>query len=224
MPKGKSSRQRHLKREQGSPSVAISSSAARPTRRRAKQPSWFSRNRPSLITYGVIGAIVLGVVGLMFTSVQDTLANDFEFSMYQGNVGATAQDAHFSDLFPSDKPVVLNFWAGLCPPCRAEMPGFQRVYDQYENRIALLGLDIGTYMGLGSNRDARRLLSELNITYPTGYSHSRDPVIQFGVTAMPTTVFFTPDGKVFSTDVGYLDEGQLEGKIQRLLTASAPSS
>ena len=136
--------------------------------------------------------------------------------MYQGNVGAPAQGAHFSDLFPSDRPVVLNFWAGLCPPCRAEMPGFQSVYDQYENRITLLGL--------GSNKDARRLLTKLNITYPTGYSHSRDPVVQFGVTAMPTTVFFTPDWKVFSTDVGYLDEGRLEGRIQRLLAASAPSS
>ena len=69
MPKGKSSRQRHPKLEQGSPSVAISSAAARPTRRRATRPSWFSRNRPSLITYGIIGAIVLGIVGLIFTAV-----------------------------------------------------------------------------------------------------------------------------------------------------------
>jgi len=160
----------------------------------------------------------------MFTAVQDTFASDFEFSMYRGDVGTAVQGAHFSDLFPSDNPVVLNFWAGLCPPCRAEMPGFQRVYNDYKDRITLLGLDIGPFMGLGSQGDARVLLSELNITYPTGFSHSRDPVVQFGVTAMPTTVFFTPDGEVFSTDIGYLDEGRLEEKIQRLLAASASSS
>ena len=78
--------------------------------------------------------------------------------------------------------------------------------------------------GSGSHGDARSLLSELNITHPTGYSHSRDPVAQYGVTAMPTTVFFTPDGKVFRTTIGFIDEVRLERSIQNLLTASATSS
>jgi thiol-disulfide isomerase/thioredoxin len=159
----------------------------------------------------------------MFSAIRQSFGSDFQFSMYQGDIGLASQNAQFQDLFPSDKPVVLNFWAGLCPPCRAEMPGFQRVYDEYQDRIILLGLDVGPYMNLGSNGDARRLLSELNITYPTGYSHSRDPVAQFGVTAMPTTIFLTPDGKVFRTAIGFIDEGRLERSIQNLLTASETS-
>ena len=159
----------------------------------------------------------------MFSALRQSFGSDFEFTMYQGDIGVSSQDPHFQDLFPSDRPVVLNFWAGLCPPCRAEMPGFQRVYDEYQDRITLLGLDVGPFMNLGSNGDARRLLSELNITYPTGYAHSRDPVAKFGVTAMPTTVFFTPDGKVFRTTVGFIDEGGLERSIQNLLTASTIS-
>ena len=144
--------------------------------------------------------------------------------MYQGDVGLPNEGAKFRDLFPADKPVVLNFWAGLCPPCRAEMPGFQRVYDEFQDSITLIGLDVGPFMGLGSHGDARRLLSELNITYPTAWTHSRDPVAQFGVSAMPTTVFFTPDGKMFRQTIGFIDEGRLASSIQNLLTASAVSS
>ena len=79
----------------------------------------------------------------MFSAIRQSFGSDFQFSMYQGDIGLTSQNAQFQDLFPSDKPVVLNFWAGLCPPCRAEMPGFQRVYDEYQDRIILLGLDVG---------------------------------------------------------------------------------
>jgi thiol-disulfide isomerase/thioredoxin len=160
----------------------------------------------------------------MFFAIRQSFGDDFKFTMYQGDVGLPVQDANFQDMFPADKPVVLNFWAGLCPPCRAEMPGFQRVYDEFGDRITLLGLDVGPFMNLGSHGDARNLLSELNITYPTGFAHSRDPVAQFGVTAMPTTVFFTPDGKVFRTTIGFIDESSLERHIQSLITASATSS
>ena len=136
------------------------------------------------------------VVMVVFGMLQSGSGN-FAFAMYQGEEVIGGSEMEFSRLFPSEKPIVLNFWAGLCPPCRAEMPGFQAVYDQYQGEFILLGLDIGPFMNLGSNQDARTLLRELNITYPTGYSHNRSPVSQFGVIAMPTTLFFTPDGKVF---------------------------
>ena len=222
MPKRRSRRQRYTN-EPVAAAVANSPYASQAGRRRAARRSWLSRLSPTIKTYGVIGIILVAVGALMFSAIRQSFGSDFQFSMYQGDIGLTSQNAQFQDLFPSDKPVVLNFWAGLCPPCRAEMPGFQRVYDEYQDRVILLGLDIGPYMNLGSNGDARRLLSELNITYPTGYSHNRDPVAQFGVTAMPTTIFLTPDGKVFSTAIGFIDEARLERKIQNLLTASATS-
>ena len=223
MPKRRSRRQRYT-REPGAAAIATSSYNAQAGRRRAVRRSWFSHISPSTKTYGVIGIILVSVVTLMFFAIRQSFGSDFEFSMYQGDIGVSSENAHFRDLFPSDKPVVLNFWAGLCPPCRAEMPGFQRVYDEYHDRITLLGLDVGPFMNLGSHGDARALLSELGITYPTGYAHGRDPVAQFGVSAMPTTVFFTPDGKVFRTTIGFIDEGRLERNIQNLLTASATSS
>ena len=222
MPKRSCRRRRHTQ-EHAQQGIAASPAAAQVRRQRPAQRSWFSRSRPSIITYEVVGLIAVGVLALVVSAVRQSFGSDFEFTMYQGDVGVPTENAQFSDLFPAEKPVVLNFWAGLCPPCRAEMPGFQRVYDDYEDRITLLGLDVGPFMNLGSRRDAERLLNELNITYPTGYAHSRDPVAQFGVSSMPTTIFFTPDGEVFRTAIGFLDESRMERNIQNLLTASATS-
>ena len=145
--------------------------------------------------------MVLRIAALIAFGVQQSLSIDFTFSMYQGEeeLGVVREDAQFSSIFPSAKPVVLNFWAGQCPPCRTEMPAFQRVYQELQDDFILFGLDVGPYLNLGSNRDARDLLRELNITYTTGYALNRDPVAQNNVVAMPTTLFITPDGKTFES-------------------------
>ena len=51
------------------------------------------------------------------------------------------------------RPIVLNFWAGLCPPCRAEMPNLQAFYEKFGDQVTLLGLDVGPFTGLGSNQN-----------------------------------------------------------------------
>ena len=66
------------------------------------------------------------------------------------------------------QPVVLNFWAALCPPCRAEMPEFQRVYDEREAEVLVLGIDIGPQQFLGSREEGRALLADLGVHYPAG--------------------------------------------------------
>jgi thiol-disulfide isomerase/thioredoxin len=54
-------------------------------------------------------------------------------------------------LLEQDKPVILNFWAGICPPCRVEMPDFQEVYGEYREEVLLCGADPGidrSFIGL----------------------------------------------------------------------------
>ena len=100
----------------------------------------------------------------MPTIAERDLAPSFTFTLYQGENKLGARELDLAQL--RDKPVVLNFWAGLCPPCRAEMPDLQAFYDQFKDRVTLIGIDLGRFTGLGSEQDARDLLQDLDITYP----------------------------------------------------------
>ena len=147
-------------------------------------------------------------------------APDFHMVAYQGQDVLGADELDVSQLLGRAKPLVLNFWAGLCPPCRAEMAGFQRVYDDWGDRFLLVGVDIGPFTGLGSNDDARALLDELNISYPAAFA-TEDPVRSFAVLGMPTTLVFTADGILVAKRTGILLEAELREALQELI---APSS
>ncbi len=147
---------------------------------------------------------------------------DFEIVAYQTGSGLTAERMQFSAVLDAGKPVVLNFWAGLCPPCRAEMPEFQEVYDEYSDRILMLGIDLGPFTGLGNTDQGRALLSELGVSYPAGTTEDADVVAQFQVLGMPTTLFVTPDGGVVAKWTGILTKDKLIEHVEELLAVSSP--
>lgn len=140
--------------------------------------------------------------------------------MYQGEDVVGASELDFAQVLQQGKPVVLNFWAGLCPPCRAEMPSFQRMYDERQDELILIGVDIGPFIGLGSIQDARRLLKELQVSYPTGQALSAQTVRQFNVLSMPTTIFFDASGREVNRHAGFLTEDQLRGQVDKLLSSA----
>jgi thiol-disulfide isomerase/thioredoxin len=104
---------------------------------------------------------------------------------------------------------VLNFWAGLCPPCRAEIPDFQRFHEEFGDRIILFGVDAGPFTGLGSNNNGRELIEELGVSYPAGSTTDANIIREYRVLSMPSTIFITSDGKIFRNWGGILDEAKL---------------
>ena len=107
------------------------------------------------------------------------------------------------------KPVVLNFWAGLCPPCRAEMPEFQTFADEYDGRAVLVGVDLGQFFALGSEEQAIALLNELGITYPAGSTDDGNLVRELGVLGLPATFFIAADGSLHRKWQGVLNGDKL---------------
>ena len=101
--------------------------------------------------------------------------------------------------------MVLNFWARLCPPCWSEMPELQDFYEEFQDRVVLLGIDIGQFTGLGSPKDAGKLLQSMGITYPAGFTDNGKVVSDYKVLAMPTTVFISGNGQIVRKWTGALD-------------------
>ena len=144
------------------------------------------------------------------------LETDFSFTLYQGEEVLGASIIQVSDLL--ERPTVVNFWAGLCPPCREEMPHFQEFYDEFEERINFVGVDVGQFTNLGSQEDAKELLADLNVTYPAGFTED-GPAVREYVTGMPTTVFITTAGDVFRSWTGYLSKDKLTEITEEMIAA-----
>ena len=144
------------------------------------------------------------------------LAPNFSFTLFQGGDKLGPGVTDLSQL--RGKPLIINFWAGLCPPCRAEMPDLQKFYEGAKDQVTLLGIDLGQFTGLGNRQDAMDLLDELGVTYPTGYTSDASVIRNYKVLGMPTTVFIDAEGKIARTWTGALNESVLRKQTDALLS------
>lgn len=140
---------------------------------------------------------------------------------YHGADELGGSEIAFQSLLGTGRPVILNFWAAQCPPCRAEMPWFQAAYERHGAAVLLVGVDVGPFVGLGSNKQARVLLDELAITYPTARAVDDELMREYGLVAMPTTIFFAGDGSIARNHAGLLTQQEIDEAFAEL-AASAP--
>ena len=208
--------------------------ASRAKRKRAQRRARAPRSARTRALAGnparlLVGGIAVLIVGMLaFAIVQGVReaggGSDFTFQVYQGGelLGGDGggEELNFKDVLALGKPVVLNFWAGDCPPCRAEMPAFQRVYERRQSDVIFLGLDVGVFTQLGTRDSALRLLNELGVTYPAGAPPSRTSVVRYSVTSMPTTIFFDARGRIVDRIDGAMSEFRLATEIDELLAGS----
>jgi thiol-disulfide isomerase/thioredoxin len=142
---------------------------------------------------------------------------DLTITAYQGADVLGGEVVTLSSLVGQGKPVVLNFWAALCPPCRAEMPDIQAVFDGRGHEVTVVGIDIGPQQFLGSREDGKQLLIDLGVTYPAGTTFDEGVVRNFRVVGMPTTFFINADGSLLRAWSGLLNEDKFNEFIDEML-------
>lgn len=107
------------------------------------------------------------------------------------------------------KPVVLNFWATYCPPCRAEMPMLAAGVGRSNARLVLINE--------GDRRDAARsFLNALGLRQPSLLDQDLSVGRSYLMSALPMTVFVRADGTVDRVQVGQLDERVLASELSIL--------
>ena len=118
------------------------------------------------------------------------------------------------------RPVILNFWASWCVPCREEMPALQNVYEQYQDDgLVLLGIN-QTY--IDDLQAARDFVEELDLSFPSVRDDTGDvSEREYRVLGLPTTVFITAEGEIAYVQVGQLSQGQIAEYSQRLVAGEA---
>jgi len=108
------------------------------------------------------------------------------------------------------KPLVLNFWATWCPPCRMEMPELQKAYDTYQKTVQFLAV------GLDDTNDVKRFVRDRKITFPVAVDEEGVLADHYGVEPIPATFFINSGGKIAGQHVGAMEYDEFAAAIKKL--------
>ncbi|MGH9198305.1 MAG: TlpA family protein disulfide reductase [Acidimicrobiia bacterium] len=114
------------------------------------------------------------------------------------------------------KPIVINFWASWCIPCRQEAKLLERMWREYEDDdVIFLGVNIKD-----AESDARDFVEEFNVSYPIVRDPSESLARDLGVFGLPETFFIDHEGRFVGTATGE-EQGQTQGNTVVLGAISA---
>ena len=112
------------------------------------------------------------------------------------------------------KVVILDFWTTWCPPCRAEIPHFIELYDEYKDE----GLEIiGISMDWNGDRIVAPFVEDNGINYVILLDKDEVANLYGGIISIPTTFVIDRDGGIRKRYVGYRDKEVFENDIKELL-------
>ena len=136
-------------------------------------------------------------------------APDFSMTDADGN------SIKLSELIANGKPIVLNFWASWCPPCKAEMPDFEKVYQELgaEVRFMMVNLTDGMQE---TKEKAETYISGEGYTFPVFFDTKKEGASAYGIRSIPTTFFIDKDGYIVTGVQGSIDESTLLQGIEMI--------
>lgn len=160
-----------------------------------------------------VGAAFVALVGLVavFTSTggstnQPATLADFQFQTPAGDIVTLADF--------EGKPMVVNYFASWCAPCRAELPDFETVHQEMGDEITFIGINRDNVTDSWLN-----LVDDVGVTYPTVFEGNIQGSFAFVEgRAMPTTVFLDADGNVQKVWSGLLSDDLLRELVAEHLT------
>ncbi len=164
-----------------------------------------------LFLVGFLGLLVWGIqnkqpiTGLSGITMVNRPAPDFSLTTFNGTTISLAG--------LRGKPIVINFWASRCPPCRFEATLLERTWRAYKNRgVIFIGVDIQD-----REEDALNYIREFDITYPNGPDPTGEISIDYGVSGLPVTFFVSRKGEIVRRWVGAIEKGVLISSIEEMM-------
>lgn len=110
------------------------------------------------------------------------------------------------------RPVVVNFWATWCDPCKEEMPRLVAAAGRYDGKVRFLGIDVQD-----DPTAARRFVAEFSVPFRSLADPKRDIVRDQKILGLPVTQFYAADGELAFVHSGEISAEELEEKIDELL-------
>ena len=179
--------------------------------------------------YFVLGTIVLAIIVAIAvieinkprSSVSKQTGENIGIS-----IGKTAPDFELETLEGKNvklsdyrgKKVILNFWASWCPPCREEMPEFQRIYTENSDSLVVIGVNLQE-----SKENAESFVKKLGLTFPILLDPNAQVKDMYNVFTQPVTYFIDANGKIVDKKFGPLTSEEINEKLAKMNLKSSES-
>jgi thiol-disulfide isomerase/thioredoxin len=170
-------------------------------------------------------AVILALVGsaaLALARGREPISTGIPGSAFEptGRLGKPMPTVNLSDLdghpvSVSDlrrRPVLLNFWATWCIPCRAEMPEIQYESRKFGNSVYIIGVDEGEPVS-----DIRQFVTEIGVTYPMWRDPSNQVDKILKAPGLPYSIYLDRHGKVRTVRIGLMVRSYIDDELRQAL-------
>ena len=127
---------------------------------------------------------------------------------------ADGNEVQLSDFF--GKPIVINFWATWCGPCKSELPAFDAAYAKYGEDVQFIMLNL-TDGYSDTVAGVQKFVADGGYSFPVYYDTKMDGVNTYGAYSIPLTVFIDESGSVTYRKVGVISEAALTRNLEALI-------
>lgn len=132
-----------------------------------------------------------------------------DFTVYDKDGNAVMLSSFFG------KPIVMNFWASWCPPCRMEMPDFNEKYLELGDKVHFLMINMTA--GRETKAEAEKFINEENFSFPIYFDIDQDAAMTYGAYSLPTTYFIGKNGEAIAQATGAIDADTLQRGIDMIM-------
>lgn len=122
----------------------------------------------------------------------------------------TGEQVRLSDF--KGKPVLINFWATWCPPCRAETPDLQAIHRELGDELVIFSVNVTSQDG----GDVEGFMQEFGVTFPVALDVDGVAAQSYNVLGLPTTIFIDRDGIINEVFSGAVNKAYIEAKLSEL--------
>ena len=186
-------------------------------------------NKKTLLILAAVFVLLLVGASVLYTqlgdrfapdqlSVQTTGASQDTVPQLQQVPDFTVYDLAGNPVQLSDyfgKPIILNFWASWCGPCRSEMPHFEEKYLALKEDVAFLMVNM-TDNSRETVEVASKFIADAGYTFPVLYDTASSAAITYGVYSLPTTYFINAEGYGIAKATGAINAANLQQGIDMI--------
>lgn len=144
----------------------------------------------------------------IFDSAKTTPAVDFSVQDANGNT------VSLSDFY--GKPIIINFWATWCGPCKRELPAFNNMHAKYGNDVQFMMVNL-TDGSVDTVDGVKSFVSDNGYSFPLFLDVEYQCMGAYSISGIPRTIFIASDGNIVYEQVGAISEENLELYTQGLI-------